>query len=78
MLQVKQFSAGEGLTLAGPGIVGTQSFAAGPLPNDFGAQLIANRALFPRGVDVIITTDDAVAALTRSVRVVTDRGERCM
>jgi alpha-D-ribose 1-methylphosphonate 5-triphosphate synthase subunit PhnH len=77
VLQVKQFS-GESLTLAGPGIAGTQSISAGPLPNDFRAQLIANRALFPRGVDVILATDDTIAALPRSVRVVTDRGEPCM
>ena len=77
VLQVKQFS-GESLTLAGPGIAGTQTFAAGPLPKNFRQQLIANRALFPRGVDVILATDDAIAALPRSVRVTTDRGEPCM
>jgi alpha-D-ribose 1-methylphosphonate 5-triphosphate synthase subunit PhnH len=77
VLQVKQFS-GESLTLAGPGIAGTQNISAGPLPNDFRQQLIANRALFPRGVDVILATDDAIAALPRSVRVTTDRGEPCM
>jgi alpha-D-ribose 1-methylphosphonate 5-triphosphate synthase subunit PhnH len=77
VLQVKQFSAGESLILVGPGIAGTQRFAAGPLPNNFREQLTANRALFPRGVDVILATDDAIAALPRSVRVVTDRGEQC-
>jgi alpha-D-ribose 1-methylphosphonate 5-triphosphate synthase subunit PhnH len=77
VLQVKQFS-GESLMLAGPGIAGTQSISAAPLPNDFRQQLIANRALFPRGVDVILATDDAIAALPRSVRVTTDRGEPCM
>jgi alpha-D-ribose 1-methylphosphonate 5-triphosphate synthase subunit PhnH len=78
VLQVEQFCVGESLTLAGPGIPGTQSFAAAPLPSNFGAQLVANRALFPRGVDVILVTDDAIAALPRSVRVVTERGEPCM
>jgi alpha-D-ribose 1-methylphosphonate 5-triphosphate synthase subunit PhnH len=77
VLQVKQFSAGESLILVGPGIAGTQRFSAGPLPNNFREQLTANRALFPRGVDVILATDDAIAALPRSVRVVTDRGEQC-
>jgi alpha-D-ribose 1-methylphosphonate 5-triphosphate synthase subunit PhnH len=77
VLQVKGFS-GESLTLAGPGIAGTQSLSAGPLPNDFRQQLIANRALFPRGVDVILATDSAIAALPRSVRVASDRGEPCM
>jgi alpha-D-ribose 1-methylphosphonate 5-triphosphate synthase subunit PhnH len=72
VLQVARFSAGESLTLAGPGITGTQTFSASPLPNNFRAQLMANRALFPRGVDLILVSDNAVAALPRSVRVVTD------
>ena len=72
VLQVDRFSADESLSLSGPGIAGIQRLAATPLPKNFRAQLIANRALFPRGVDVILTTDDAVAALPRSVRVVKD------
>jgi alpha-D-ribose 1-methylphosphonate 5-triphosphate synthase subunit PhnH len=69
LLQVETFSAGERFTLSGPGIAGTQSFTVDPLPSDFRAQLIANRERFPRGVDVILVTDDAIAALPRSVRV---------
>jgi alpha-D-ribose 1-methylphosphonate 5-triphosphate synthase subunit PhnH len=69
VLQVESFSAGERLTLSGPGIAVTQSFTADPLPSDFRAQLIANRERFPLGVDVILVTDDAIAALPRSVRV---------
>jgi alpha-D-ribose 1-methylphosphonate 5-triphosphate synthase subunit PhnH len=69
VLQVERFSAGEPLTLSGPGITGTKSFAAAPLPGDFREQLIANRELFPRGVDVILVTDNAIAALPRSLRV---------
>lgn len=69
VLQVERFAAGELLTLSGPGIAGTQSFSAAPLPGDFRAQLVANRELFPRGVDVILVTDHAIAALPRSVRI---------
>jgi len=72
VLQVERFSAGDELTLAGPGIAGRQTFAAAPLPNNFRAQLIANRDLFPRGVDLILATDDAIAALPRSSRIMTD------
>jgi alpha-D-ribose 1-methylphosphonate 5-triphosphate synthase subunit PhnH len=43
------------------------SFSAQPLPPDFQARLAANRALFPRGVDLILVSPDAVAALPRSV-----------
>ena len=67
ILQVAGF-AGTPLALAGPGIRGTTAFAASPLPADFAAQLSANRALFPRGVDVMLCAPGEVAALPRSVR----------
>jgi len=69
VLQVESFSAGESFTLSGPGIAGTQNLTIDPLPRGFRSQLIANRERFPRGVDVILVTDDAIAALPRSVRV---------
>jgi alpha-D-ribose 1-methylphosphonate 5-triphosphate synthase subunit PhnH len=40
-----------------------------PLPLDLGERLLANRALFPRGVDLILVAPGAVVALPRSVRV---------
>jgi alpha-D-ribose 1-methylphosphonate 5-triphosphate synthase subunit PhnH len=70
VLQVESFTAGECFTLSGPGIAGTRSFTVEPVPSDFRAQLITNRERFPRGVDVIFVTEDAIAALPRSVRVV--------
>jgi alpha-D-ribose 1-methylphosphonate 5-triphosphate synthase subunit PhnH len=72
VLQVERFSGDESLNLRGPGIAGTQVFAAAPLPNRFRQQLIANRALFPRGVDLILVADSEIAALPRSVCVLTD------
>jgi alpha-D-ribose 1-methylphosphonate 5-triphosphate synthase subunit PhnH len=71
VVQVTHFDQGEALALAGPGIAGTRSFSAAPLPPDFRARLIANRTLFPRGIDLILVSPDAVAALPRSVRVAT-------
>jgi len=67
VLQVESFGRGQRLLLAGPGIANVQSFAAQPLPPDFQNRIAANRALFPRGVDVILVSPDAVAALPRSV-----------
>jgi alpha-D-ribose 1-methylphosphonate 5-triphosphate synthase subunit PhnH len=67
VLQVEGFGSGQRLLLAGPGIANVQSFAAQPLPPDFQSRIAANRALFPRGVDVILVSPDAVAALPRSV-----------
>jgi alpha-D-ribose 1-methylphosphonate 5-triphosphate synthase subunit PhnH len=69
VLQIASFDHGEALTLAGPGIADTRRFSAAPLPPDFRARLVANRQMFPRGVDLILVTPDAVAALPRSVRV---------
>jgi alpha-D-ribose 1-methylphosphonate 5-triphosphate synthase subunit PhnH len=74
VLQVEGFGTGERLSLAGPGIADVGSFSAAPLPPDFQARIAANRALFPRGIDVILVSPDAVAALPRSVRVVSERG----
>jgi alpha-D-ribose 1-methylphosphonate 5-triphosphate synthase subunit PhnH len=70
VVQVASFDHGGALKLSGPGIAGTRSFSADPLPPDFQARLIANREMFPRGIDLILVTQDAVAALPRSVRVV--------
>jgi alpha-D-ribose 1-methylphosphonate 5-triphosphate synthase subunit PhnH len=72
MLQVQRFGSGERLMLSGPGIAGRAQLAAEPLPLDFHGRLAANRALFPRGVDVMLVSPDAVAALPRSV--VAERG----
>jgi alpha-D-ribose 1-methylphosphonate 5-triphosphate synthase subunit PhnH len=69
VLQVARFGQGDALELSGPGISGSRSFSAQPLPPDFRTRLIANRELFPRGVDLILVSPDAVAALPRSVRV---------
>jgi len=68
VFQVETLSAGLPLTLSGPGIAGSTGFSAAPLPRDFLARLVANRALFPRGVDLLLAGPDAVAALPRSVR----------
>src|SRR5262245_30038247 len=67
VLQVEGFGNGQRLLLSGPGIPDVRSFSAQPLPPDFQARFAANRALFPRGVDLILVSPDAVAALPRSV-----------
>lgn len=69
VVQVASLEHGDALSLSGPGIAGSRSFSAAPLPEDFRARLIANRALFPRGIDLILVSADAVAALPRSLRV---------
>jgi alpha-D-ribose 1-methylphosphonate 5-triphosphate synthase subunit PhnH len=69
VLQVACFGQGDALELRGPGIAGTREFSAQPLPPDFRARLLANREMFPRGLDLILVSEDAVAALPRSLRI---------
>ena len=68
LVQVERFGDGEAMRLSGPGLARPRDFSATPLPGDFIARLHVNRALFPRGVDIILASDDGVAALPRSVR----------
>lgn len=60
--------ANAGWRLEGPGINGSTRLCAAPLPVDFTAQLRANRAAFPCGVDILFASRDAIAGLPRSVR----------
>jgi len=69
VIQVETVSRETGLRLEGPGIKGFAELAADPLPAEFVHQLIENHALYPRGVDVVLVSPTAVAALPRSVRV---------
>ena len=69
VLQVQSFEGGPRLALTGPGIRDRLSFRADPLPADIAARLTFNRGLFPRGIDLMLVTNNAVAALPRSVRI---------
>jgi alpha-D-ribose 1-methylphosphonate 5-triphosphate synthase subunit PhnH len=69
ILGVATLDAGAPLTLRGPGIKDTVSFAPSPLPPGFVAQWADNRAKFPRGVDVIFVAKGQVAGLPRSTRI---------
>lgn len=68
VLQVERFS-GATFSLTGPGIRTEQTLAAEPLPRGFAERWSANRALFPRGIDLLLVAGDRVAALPRTVRV---------
>ena len=72
VLQVASFEAGPHLNLTGPGIRERISLRADPLPSDIAARLAFNRGLFPRGVDLMLVTHNAVAALPRSVHVASE------
>jgi alpha-D-ribose 1-methylphosphonate 5-triphosphate synthase subunit PhnH len=68
ILQVQSLERGAPIRFAGPGIKARATLRASPLPSDFPERLAANRALFPRGVDLLLVTDGEVAALPRSAK----------
>src|SRR5258707_6519874 len=73
VLQVERLSDNGGFWLSGPGIRGSRALSASPLPADFAARMRANRALFPRGLDIILASATMVAPLPRSCHVATRR-----
>jgi alpha-D-ribose 1-methylphosphonate 5-triphosphate synthase subunit PhnH len=68
VLEVETLDDGDAFDLSGPGIKESRSLAAAPLPADFADRMAANRALFPRGVDIVLTCGRRLAALPRSVQ----------
>jgi alpha-D-ribose 1-methylphosphonate 5-triphosphate synthase subunit PhnH len=67
VLQIERLSGTGGFWLSGPGIREGRALFASPLPADFVARMRANRALFPRGLDIIFTSGTTLAALPRSI-----------
>ncbi|MBS0247380.1 MAG: phosphonate C-P lyase system protein PhnH [Proteobacteria bacterium] len=68
IVQIDGFS-GDAITLKGPGIKTTRAFSAAPLPADFAARMADNRALFPRGIDLVFVAGHDIAALPRSAMI---------
>jgi alpha-D-ribose 1-methylphosphonate 5-triphosphate synthase subunit PhnH len=68
-VQVDSLDEGEGLRLEGPGIDGVAEARIAPMPRELLAQLLRNRALFPRGVDLLLASPEKILALPRSTRV---------
>ncbi|KRA55881.1 phosphonate C-P lyase system protein PhnH [Devosia sp. Root635] len=69
VLGVSAFAGGDELVIRGPGIKDQLKISPVGLPTDFVAQWAANRALFPRGVDLLLVGDGAVMGLPRSTRI---------
>lgn len=67
VIQVKSLHAGEEFILRGPGIKSEQRLRVEGLPADFASRMTDNRALFPRGVDLILVSPDHIVALPRTV-----------
>jgi alpha-D-ribose 1-methylphosphonate 5-triphosphate synthase subunit PhnH len=69
ILQLASLDAGRTLRLTGPGIEREQLLRADGLPADFAAQWAANRARFPRGVDLLLCAGDRLAGLSRTTSI---------
>jgi alpha-D-ribose 1-methylphosphonate 5-triphosphate synthase subunit PhnH len=65
-------TGGPALTLRGPGIKETRTIAPTGLPDGFLGQWADNRALFPRGVDVLLVSGGQVIGLPRTTRISTE------
>jgi len=74
ILAVSDLGAGPAWSLTGPGIETSRRFRFTPVPDRFSEQWAANRAQFPRGVDLILAGSEAVACLPRSTRIESGEG----
>lgn len=68
VLAVPALSGGPDMVLRGPGINDHIHCSPMGLPGDFAGQWAQNRALFPRGIDLLLVADGAVMGLPRSTR----------
>lgn len=68
LLPVAALAEGEGWRLTGPGIAEEARLSVAGAPAGFAAAFAAQRARFPRGVDVMLVAARAVACLPRSTR----------
>ncbi|WP_137133154.1 phosphonate C-P lyase system protein PhnH [Rhizobium sp. FKY42] len=69
ILEVASLEGGARLSLSGPGINGATEIAPLGLPATFLDQWRVNRALFPRGIDLILTCSNRLIGLPRTVNI---------
>jgi alpha-D-ribose 1-methylphosphonate 5-triphosphate synthase subunit PhnH len=70
VVQVQSLSHGRAYELRGPGIDGTMTLRATIEPTDLFERLSINETLFPRGIDVVLVSGDAIVAIPRTTRLV--------
>ena len=68
VVQVSALTSGQGRRLTGPGIDGESLLEVEGLPSRFWSGRRENHALFPRGVDVLLTAGRRLAALPRTTQ----------
>jgi len=75
VVDVRAIATTHGFRLTGPGIPGMRRLHIEPLPETFAADIAANRAVFPMGVDLLFCRDTMVAALPRTTFVTGSNGD---
>lgn len=74
IIEVLRFGEGERFRLRGPGIDDHCDIVVDGLPEGFAAFRAANHALFPRGLDVVLTAGRDLVALPRSTHFIPSEG----
>ena len=74
ILQVDSLKHGSAFELRGPGIDGTALLRAMIEPVDLFERLAINETLFPRGIDVVLVSGEAIVAIPRTTRLVAKGG----
>jgi alpha-D-ribose 1-methylphosphonate 5-triphosphate synthase subunit PhnH len=74
ILQVESLTQGRAYELRGPGIDGAATLRATIAPMDLFERLAINETLFPRGIDVVLVSGEAIVAIPRTTRLVARGG----
>ncbi|NTJ41077.1 phosphonate C-P lyase system protein PhnH [Agrobacterium larrymoorei] len=69
IIEVADFDSGREMVLSGPGIRDIASIRPSGLPDIFERLWSENRAVFPRGVDAILTCGNSFICLPRTTRI---------
>ncbi len=68
VIEVEALTGGQAFVAKGPGIKDQTELAVKGLPDVFLEFWTANRAIFPRGVDLVLTAGDKLVCLPRTTR----------
>lgn len=68
IVELPSLTGGPAMRARGPGIRDTVTISPAGLPTDFLRRWSANRGLYPRGIDLVLTAESSLMALPRSVQ----------
>jgi alpha-D-ribose 1-methylphosphonate 5-triphosphate synthase subunit PhnH len=69
VVELADLEGGRGLALMGPGIKSVTDIAPLGLPDTFIRLWTENRALFPRGIDIVLTSGSRLLCLPRTTKI---------